>query len=103
MPLPNGSRMIGRSRLEMTTRPTPTVPFVDLIPFNDVGALNLLGGLGIHLLVLDAVAGVAVELIERHTLGGRCRRIQRNRTRHERHLEIALPVGAGCHAKLLRY
>jgi hypothetical protein len=48
---------------------------LDLVAFDDVGALNILGGLGIDFFVLDAVAGVAVELIEGDALRTRRRRI----------------------------
>ena len=60
-------------------------------------------GLGVDLAIADAVAGVFVDLVERHALALRSRRIERNRAGNQGELEIALPIGAGCHAKLLRY
>jgi hypothetical protein len=40
------------------------LPFADLVAFDDVGSLDFISGLGIDLAVLDAIAGVFVDLME---------------------------------------
>jgi hypothetical protein len=70
---------------------------VDLVALDDVLVGDLLAGVGVHLGILDAVAGLAVELIERDLLGLRCGRVERDRTIDERKAKEAFPVCAGGH------
>ena len=74
----------------------------DLIALDDVGGLHLVAALGVDLAVLDAVAGILVELMEADFLALGGRRIQGDRTRYERQLQVALPVGTGRHDQLQR-
>ena len=55
--------------------------------------LDRLLGLGIDDQVADPVAGLLVDDVEADAAAGRRRRIKRDRTRHQRQLEVALP---GC-------
>ena len=63
----------------------------DFVPFDDVGGVHLVGGFGIDLPVLDAIAGIFVDLMEADlfSLGGR--RKQRDGARDEGQLEVAFP------------
>ena len=56
----------------------------DLVALDDVGGFHLLAALGVDLAVFDAVAGILVELMEADLLALGGRRIQGDRTRHER-------------------
>jgi hypothetical protein len=61
----------------------------------DVFAGHRLAGLGIDAGVLDAVAGVPVDLVEADLFGIGRGRIERDRTGDERKAQEAFPVGAG--------
>ena len=73
---------------------------VDLVALDDVVVGDLLAGVGIDLRVFDAMAGLAVDLVEGDLLGIRGGRIQRDRAGHERQPQKTLPIGAGGHGKL---
>ena len=76
--------------------------FVERVALDDVLVGDFLACVGVHLQVLDAVAGLPVELVERDLLALRGGRVQRDRTRDERKSEEAFPVGArGHYADLL--
>ena len=68
---------------------------VDLVALHDVLVGDFLAGVGVDLGVFDAVAGLAVDLVERDLLGIRRRRIEGDRTGHERKAQKTLPIGAG--------
>jgi hypothetical protein len=68
---------------------------VDLVALDDVLVGDFLAGVGIDLGVFDAVAGFAIELIERDLLGFRGGRVQRDGTGDERKAQEAFPVRAG--------
>src|SRR5207237_4310249 len=55
---------------------------------------------GVDLGIFDAMPGLPVDLVEADLFGIRCRRIEGNRTGHERKAQEALPVGAGGHGIL---
>ena len=73
---------------------------VDLVALDDVLVGDFLAGVGVDLGILDAVAGLAVDLVERDLLGVGGGRIQRDRAGHERQPQKAFPVGAGGHGEL---
>ena len=56
-------------------------------------------GLFVDHLLAQAVAGLAVDLVEAGLLGLAGGRIERDRAGHERELEVAFPVCARCHCQ----
>ena len=70
---------------------------VDLVALDDVLVGHFLAGVRVDLGVLDAVAGLAVDLVEGDLFGIRGRRIKGDRAGHQRKAQKALPVGAGGH------
>jgi hypothetical protein len=72
---------------------------VDLVALDDVFVGHFLAGVRIHLRILDAVAGLPVELVERDLLGFRGGRVQRDWTGDERKAEKAFPIRAGGHGR----
>ena len=93
----DGARRFQRDVLELLLRHLDEGVGVDLVALDDVLVGDLLAGIGVHLGVLDAVAGLPVELVERDLFGLRRGRIQRDRTGDERKAQEAFPVGAGGH------
>jgi hypothetical protein len=79
--------------------------FIDLVALDDAGAFNLIPGIGIDFLVADAVAGLAVELVEGDAFAAGRGRIERNGAGDEGQLEIALPIWPAPYANstLLNY
>ena len=75
---------------------------IDLVALHDVVGGDLFAGLGIDLGIFDAMAGLAVDLVEGDLLGIRGGRIQSDRAGHERKAQKALPIGAGGHGLLRR-
>jgi hypothetical protein len=73
----------------------------DFIAAADLFIIDDVAGFGVNHLLLKPIAGVFVDTVERDPFGARRRRIERDRTRHERQLEVAFPVGARGHGKLL--
>ena len=73
---------------------------IDLVALHDVIGSDFLAGVGIDLGVFDAVAGLAVDLIEADLFAIRRRRIKGDRAGHERKAQEAFPVGAGGHGIL---
>ena len=63
--------------------------------------LDLAPGLGVDLLVPDAIAGLLVELMEADLLPLGGRRKQRDRTGDEREFQVAFPVRARGHEQFL--
>src|SRR5204863_6475193 len=73
----------------------------DLVALTDLVARHFLVGLGVHLLVADAIAGLLVHLPERDLFGTRRCRGEGDRTGNQRELEVTLPVRTRCHGTLL--
>jgi hypothetical protein len=71
------------------------LPFADFVA--DVGRIDLISRLRIHLAVSDAVAGLFVDLIEADFLSLAARGEQSNRTRDKRELQVAFPIGTRGH------
>jgi hypothetical protein len=93
----DGSGRFKRDVLELLLRHLDEGIGVDLVPLDDVLVGDLLAGVGVDLGVLDAVAGLPVELIEGDLFGFRGGRIKRDRTGDERKAQEAFPVSAGGH------
>jgi hypothetical protein len=74
----------------------------DLVAAADVLLVHRLGGLCIDKLLLEPVAGLLVDPVERDPFRTRCRRLERNRAGYERELEVALPIRARGHGLLLQ-
>ena len=75
---------------------------IDLVALHDVFVGDFLAGVGVDLGVFDAMAGLAVDLVERDLLGIRRCRIEGDRAGHERKAQKAFPVGAGGHGQTPR-
>src|SRR5262249_48707402 len=60
--------------------------FANLVALDDVGRIDLVAGLGIHLSVFDAIAGLLIDLIEANLLSFGARRKQRYGARNQREL-----------------
>ena len=93
----DGPGRFQRDVLEFVLRHLDEGVGVDLVALDDVLVGDLLAGVGVDLGVLDAVAGLPVELVERDLLGFRRGRIQRDGTVDERKAQEAFPVSAGGH------
>jgi hypothetical protein len=70
-----------------------------LVALDDFLRLNGFFGLGINLQVLDAVASILGELMEADFFSLAARRIERDWTRYEGQLQIALPVWTRGHGR----
>ena len=93
----DGSRRFQRDVLEFLLRHLDEGVGVDLVALDDVLVGDLLAGVGVDLGVLDAVAGLPVELVEGDLFGFRRGRIERDRTGDEGKTQEAFPVSAGGH------
>src|SRR5262249_4439590 len=71
--------------------------FADLETTRLVGRLHDLAGDRVDQLLTQPVAGGAVDLAKRDALGGGDRRVEGNRARDQRQLEIATPICARGH------
>src|SRR6195256_3299192 len=94
----DGSRGFERNVFKLVLRHFDIGISIDLVPLHDVFVRNFLASISIHLHVLDAVAGVSVDLVETDFLGIGSGRIQSDRTGNKRKAQKALPVGAGGHS-----
>ena len=99
----DGPRQFQRDVLELLLRHLDEGVGVDLVALDDVLVGDLLAGVGVDLGVLDAVAGLPVELVERDLFGFRRGRIERDRTGDEGKTQEAFPVSAGGHDGELQY
>src|SRR5213078_1073669 len=88
-------------RFELGILDDEVLAFGDLVAAAFVFGGDRLAGLFIDELLSQAIAGGLVDLPERDALGGRARRMQRNRTGDQGELEIAFPVRT--HSQLLRF
>ena len=95
----DGSRRFQRDVLELLLRHLDEGVGVDLVALDDVLVGDLLAGVGVHLGVLDTVAGLPVELVEGDLFGFRRGRIERYRTGDEGKTQEAFPVSAGGHRR----
>ena len=66
----------------------------DLVASPLVVGIDRIAGLFVDQLLTEAVAGFLIDLPEGDALGRGCRCVQGDRTRDERKLEVALPIGA---------
>jgi len=74
---PDRSRRFQRDVLELPLCHLDECVGVDLVALDDVLVVDLLAGISVHLGVLDAVAGLSVELVERDFFGFRRCQIER--------------------------
>jgi hypothetical protein len=91
----DGAGRLDRDRLEVLVGDLDIVTLRDLVALDDVLAVDFLAGLGIHLDIADAVAGVLVELVEADLLALAGGGVEGDRARDERQTQVALPVRAG--------
>jgi hypothetical protein len=80
----DGAGRFQRDVVEFVLRHLDVGIGVDLVALHDVVVGDFLAGLGVDLGVFDAVAGLAVDLVEGDLLGVRRRRIEGDRAGHER-------------------
>ena len=76
----DGSRRFQRDVLQFLLRHLDEGVRVDLVALDDVLVGDLLAGVGVDLGILDAVAGLPVQLVERDLFGLRSGRMERNGT-----------------------
>src|SRR6185437_10621680 len=89
-----------RDVIELVLRDFDVGVGVDLVALHDVVVGDLLAGVGVDLGIFDAVAGLAIDLVETDLFAIRRRRIKGDRAGHERKAQEAFPVGAGGHGIL---
>src|SRR5207248_11059894 len=85
--------------LELLVGDLDILALADLIALDDGLAVDLAPALLVYLAVADAVSGFAVDLVEADLVAFRRGGIKRDRTRHQRQLEIALPIRTRGHAR----
>jgi hypothetical protein len=88
----DGALALDRDRFELFGLDLDLLAFADLIALDDVARINLVAGLGVHLAVFDAVAGLLVDLMEADFLSFAARGKQCNRTRDKRKFQEAFPI-----------
>src|SRR5262245_34289906 len=86
-----------RDRLEFLGIDLEVLVLTDLVAFDDVIGVDFFFGVGIDLAVFDPMTGLFVDLMEADFFALRGRGEERDRTRDQRQLEVALPIRAGCH------
>src|ERR1041385_5301410 len=96
-------RALDLDLLELVVLTQDVLAIGNLVPAPDVFLLPRIAALRVHQELLQAVAGLLVDAVERHALGARRRRIERDRTRDQRQPQVSLPVGSGRHGQLLRF
>jgi hypothetical protein len=77
------SRRFQRDVLELFLRHLDKRVGVDLVALDDILVGDFFAGIGVHIDVFDAVAGLSVELVEGHLFRLRGGRIERDRTGDE--------------------
>src|SRR5262249_31676630 len=75
--------------------------FADLVAATHLLPRDRLAGLRIHHLLANTIAGLLVDAAKRYALRSRGSRIERDRTRNQRKLEITLPISSRRHRELL--
>ena len=98
----DGARRFQRDVLELFLRHLDEGVGVDLVALDDVLVGDFLAGVGIHLDVFDAVAGLLVQLVEGDLFGLRGGRIERDRTGDERKAQKAFQLARGAMDAILR-
>jgi len=96
----DGASRFQRNVVEFVLRHLDVGIGVDLVALHDVFVGDFLAGIGVDLRIFDAMAGLAVDLVEGDLLGVRRRRVQGDGARHERQAQKTLPIGAGGHGLL---
>src|SRR5215475_13848403 len=86
-----------RDRLEFLGIDLEVLVLTDLVAFDDVIGVDFFFAVGIDLAVFDPMTGLFVDLMEADFFALRRRGEERDRTRDQRQLEVALPIRAGCH------
>src|SRR4051812_41639951 len=92
-------RALDGDGLDLLVLDDDVVAFADLVTLDLIGGFHDLAGIAIDELPAQAVAGLAVEQMERDALFGGRRREQLNGAGHEREFQVTLPVRAGRHRK----
>jgi hypothetical protein len=95
----DGARGFQRELLKLLLGHLDELILVEHVALDDIVVRHLLAGVGVHLGVLDAMAGLPVELVERDLLALRGGRVQRDRTGDEGQTEEAFPVSARGHTQ----
>jgi hypothetical protein len=93
----DGSLAFKRNGLELLGIKLDVLSLGDLIAFYDVARLDFVARLGVDLAVSDPMPGFLVELMEADLLAFGSRGIESDRTRDQRELEIAFPIGTRGH------
>src|SRR5215467_1375929 len=97
----DGVSALNLDLLELVILDTEVRTLSDFIAAADRLLIDDVAGFGINQLLLEPVVGFLVDAVERDTLRTRRRRIERDRARHERQLEVPLPVSTRGHGTLL--
>src|SRR5262249_46616307 len=80
------------NRLKLFGLDLDVFALVHFVAFDDVGRVDLVSRLGIHLAVFDTIARLFIDLMEADLFSFAARGEECNRTRYERELQIAFPV-----------
>jgi hypothetical protein len=88
----DGARALDGHRLELLGLELDILALAHFVTLDDIGCVDFLFGLRVHLAVFDAVAGRLVDLMEADLLPLAAGRKQRHRTRDEREFQVAFPV-----------
>ena len=86
--------------LQLVVADRDIAPALVLVALDDLIAVDDLAGLGVDELLLDAVAGLGVQLVEAHALCFGCRWNQIDRAGHQRQAQEPVPASSG-HLDLL--
>jgi hypothetical protein len=95
----DGAGRFKRDVLELVLGDLDVGVGIDLLALDDVLVRDLFARLGVHARVLDAVAGVLVDLVETDLFGIGSGWIEREWTGDERQTQEAFPIGAGCNER----
>jgi len=90
-------RTFERDGLQFVVRDLDVFALGDFVALDDLVRRDFLAGLLVHLAVADAVAGLAVDLVEADLLALGRGGIKGDRTRDQRQSQISLPVCTRCH------
>jgi hypothetical protein len=88
---------LNRNRLKLFRLKLQVFALADFVALDDVGGLDFVARLGVHLPIFDAIARLLVDLMKADFLSLTARWIKRDRTGDERQLQIAFPVSTGGH------
>ncbi len=90
-------RALDLDLLDLLVLDLNVLALADLVAAADVLLVHRLGGLRIDQLLLEPVAGLLVDPVERHSLRAGRSRIQSDRTGYQRELQVALPISTRGH------